>query len=178
MYSKLNIRILFLVSSPPCLISLLGYKPISFCFVLLSINHSSYADQKRACLSFPLSCQYHRNSPPHAGVSSAKSPTHNLLSPRIQNSIPTLPTHSKLPVSLRRGRRTGTATPGTNLRRRAERRPLSTLVPADHARRPRTEPRAAGSSACGNVGGAFVAAGVTFAAKCAGGCESRGGGEA
>ena len=71
-----------------------------------------------------------------------------------------------------------TATSRTNLRRRAERRPLGTLSPTDHARRPRTETRAAGSGASGNVGGAFVAAGVTFAAELAGGCEARGGGEA
>ena len=77
-----------------------------------------------------------------------------------------------------RNRHTRTATPGTNLRRRAERRPLSTLGPTDHAPRPRTETRAARSPASGNVGGAFVAAGVAAATECAGGCESRGGGEA
>lgn len=105
------------------------------------------------------------------------------LRQKVPHTIPsspvhTLPTHSKLSVSRRRDRHTRTATPGTNLRRRAERPSLGTLGPTNHARRPRTEPRAAGSSACGNVGGAFVAARVTFAAKCAGGCESRGGGEA
>ena len=67
-----------------------------------------------------------------------------------------------------RTRHNGTATPGTNLRWRAERRPLSTLGPTDHARRPRTETRAAGSPACGNVGGAFVAAGVTAVAQSTG----------
>ena len=78
----------------------------------------------------------------------------------------------------RNGHTRRTATPSTNLRRRAERRPLGTLSPTDHARSPRTETRTAWSGASGNVGGAFVAAGVTFAAKFAGGCESRGGGEA
>jgi len=204
-----------------------------FLFVLFFINHSSYADQKRACLSFPFSCHYHHNSNSCVamGTQASQAPHYLLfliiiisrhkpafLRQKVPHTIPRLPkpripsvwiptriprlawnilpstllpswTWQLLPSTRRRRtrscrrrrcrtRHTRTATPSTNLRRRAERRPLSTLGPTDHARRPRAETRAARSPASGNVGGAFVAAGVAAATECAGGCESRGGGEA
>ena len=49
-------------ASLPCLISLPGYNPMSFCLCSFFINHSSYADQKKTFLSFPFSCHYHHKS--------------------------------------------------------------------------------------------------------------------
>lgn len=153
--------------------------------MLLFINHSSYADQKESVLFVSVFKIISRHKPaflrPKVNPPSPRTRLHKHSSSHLDMAtvpIHTLPMHSKLSVPRRRNRRTRTASPGTNLRRRAERRPLSTLSPTDYTRRPRTETRAAGSPASGNVGGAFVAAGVTPVAECAGGCESRRGGEA